>query len=105
MDIGCGYGVWLRNFGDSNRLLGIEQSVQAAKIANERFGIEVHQIDFMQNDLPESSFNLVSGLAMIEHFVDPLAALVEMNRVLRADGYLYRSGPQKLDSSLSEIFT
>ena len=93
LDIGCGYGAWLRNFGDANRLLGIEQSVQAAKIAKERFGVEVHQTDFMQNDLPAGSFDLVSGLAMIEHFVDPLAALVEMNRVLRPDGYLYLQTP------------
>lgn len=93
LDIGCGYGAWLRNFGDSNRLLGIEQSVQAAEIASERFGVEVHQTDFMQNDLPAGSFDFVSGLAMIEHFIDPLAALVEMNRVLRPDGYLYLQTP------------
>lgn len=93
LDIGCGYGAWLRNFDDSNRLLGIEQSLQAAKIASDRFSIEVHQKDFMRNGLPAGSFDLVNGLAMIEHFVDPLAALVEMNRVLRHDGYLYLQTP------------
>ena len=93
LDIGCGYGAWLRNFGDSNRLLGIEQAVQAATIAGERFGVEVHQTDFMQNGLPAGSFDLVSGLAIIEHFVDPLAALVEINRILRPDGYLYLQTP------------
>ena len=93
LDIGCGYGAWLKNFDDSNRLLGIEQSVQAATIAGERFGIEVHQTDFMQSGLPSGTFDLVNGLAIIEHFVDPLAALVEMNRVLRSGGYLYLQTP------------
>ncbi|MFM8469741.1 MAG: class I SAM-dependent methyltransferase [Limisphaerales bacterium] len=93
LDIGCGYGEWLRHFDRSNRRLGIEQSQVAAQVANERFGVEVRQCDFMANDCQPESFDLVTGLAIIEHFNDPLAALVEMNRLAKPGGHLYLQTP------------
>ncbi len=92
LDIGSGFGVWLQMFDQSNRLFGIEQSQQATEIAR-GFGIHVHQVDFMDNQLNSRQFGLVTGLAVIEHFIDPLAALIEMNRVLEYGGYLYLQTP------------
>lgn len=93
LDIGCGYGEWLRHFDRSNRLLGIEQSEFAARTANERFGVEVRQCDFMANGYDADRFDLVTGLAIIEHFSDPLAALVEVNRITRPGGFVYLQTP------------
>ncbi|MFA6543745.1 MAG: class I SAM-dependent methyltransferase [Limisphaerales bacterium] len=93
LDIGCGYGEWLRHFDRSNRLLGIEQSESAARAANERFGVEVRQCDFLANGYDAGHFDLVTGLAIIEHFSDPLAALVEVNRITRTGGFVYLQTP------------
>jgi SAM-dependent methyltransferase len=93
LDIGCGYGEWLRHFDRSNQLLGIEQSESAARAANERFGVEVRQCDFLANGYAGGRFDLVTGLAIIEHFSDPLAALVETNRITRTGGYVYLQTP------------
>lgn len=93
LDIGSGYGVWLQWFDKSCRLVGVELSWQAANIASKLFGITVYQIDFMENRFQDEQFDLVTGLAVIEHFPDPLAALVEMNRVLKRGGYLYLQTP------------
>jgi SAM-dependent methyltransferase len=93
LDIGSGYGGWLKCFDQSNRLAAIEQSQQAVKIATEVFGIQVYPVDFMDNHLEGQQFDLLTGLAIIEHFTDPLAALVEMNRLLKKGGYLYLQTP------------
>lgn len=96
LDIGCGYGEWLRHFDGSNRASGIELSKQAAEAATKQFGFEVRQCAFEDNGFPESQFDLVTGLAIIEHFNDPLAALVEVNRLLKPGGHLYLRTPDVL---------
>ncbi len=93
LDIGCGYGEWLQHFDKSNRLLGIEQSESAAHSANKDFGVDVRQIDFMENGYAPETFELVTGLAIIEHVLDPLAALVEVNRITKPGGYAYLQTP------------
>lgn len=97
LDIGCGYGEWLSVFPPSNHLIGIEQSVSAAKSATELYGVDVKQGDFMDNGLAEESIDLVTGLAIIEHFLDPLAAIVEVNRVLKPGGFAYMRTPDLMD--------
>ena len=93
LDIGAGYGQWLNMFDKSNKLLGIESSTQAIAGAKELFGIDMLNTDFMKSRLERGSFDLVTGLAVIEHFLDPLEALVAMNRILRKGGYLYLHTP------------
>lgn len=93
LDIGSGFGVWLQWFDRSNRLSGIDSSKQASKIAQELFGINAYQMDFLANDLKDRQFDLITGLAIIEHFNDPLEALIELNRLLKNDGYLYLQTP------------
>ena len=92
-DIGCGYGEFLRHFDKSNCLAGIELSEAAARIANESFGVQVRQCDFMENSCANDSFDLITGLAIIEHFLDPLAALVEINRLTKSGGYAFLQTP------------
>jgi 2-polyprenyl-3-methyl-5-hydroxy-6-metoxy-1,4-benzoquinol methylase len=93
LDIGAGYGTWLQWFDKSNRVAGIESSQQACQVARSLFGLTVYKTDFLANDLPGGQFELVTGLAIIEHFNDPLGALVEMNRLLKPGGYLYLQTP------------
>ena len=89
LDIGSGYGVWLQWFDKSNRMSGIDSSRQASKVARDLFGIKAYQSDFLANDLMDEHYDLITGLAIIEHFNDPLEALTELNRLLKENGYLY----------------
>jgi len=93
LDIGSGYGVWLQWFDKSNHMAGVESSTQASQVAKDVFGIEVYQTDFLANDLQGEAYDLVTGLAIIEHFNDPLEALVETNRLLKNGGYLFLQTP------------
>jgi len=93
LDIGSGYGVWLQWFDQSNRMSGIDSSKQASKVARDIFGINAYQSDFLANDLMDEQYDLITGLAIIEHFNDPLEALIELNRLLKNNGYLYLQTP------------
>ena len=93
LDIGSGYGLWLHLFDKSNHLVGIELSRQATNIAREFFELMVYEIDFLENEFENAEFDLVTCIAVIEHFPNPLAALVEMNRILKKGGHLYLHTP------------
>lgn len=93
VDVGSGYGQWLRLFSDANRVLGIESSEQAIAHARDWYGIETRNAEFLSSELEPRSCDLVTGLAIIEHFLDPLEALVAANRILRPGGHLYLQTP------------
>lgn len=93
LDIGAGYGTWLSWFNPTNHLAGIESSRQACEVARTVFDLEMYETDFLNNNLPKGKYDLVTGLAIIEHFNDPLQALVEMNRLLKIGGVLYLQTP------------
>lgn len=93
LDIGSGFGLWLHLFDKSNHLVGIELSRQAANIASDFFGLTVYQTDFMKNEFKNAEFDLVTCLAVIEHFPNPLIALTEVNRILKRGGHLYLYTP------------
>jgi len=93
LDIGSGFGVWLQWFDKSNRMTGIDSSIQATRVAKESFEVNAVQANFLENDLKDEQYDLVTGLAIIEHFNDPLEALVEMNRLLKNGGYIYLQTP------------
>jgi SAM-dependent methyltransferase len=93
LDIGSCNGLWLDQFAPSNQRIGVELSAPAAAKARQLFGIETHEVDFLANRFEASSFDLVTGLHVIEHFLDPLEALVEMGRLLREGGLLFLEAP------------
>lgn len=92
LDIGCGYGEWLKYF-EGNKLIGIEQSLQAAEAGRKALKLDVRTCDFMANGFAGEHFDLITGLAILEHFLDPLAALVEMNRILKPGSFVYIETP------------
>jgi SAM-dependent methyltransferase len=93
LDIGSGYGLWLHLFDKSNHLAGVELSRQAANIAREIFELSVYELDFLENKFKNREIDLVTALAVIEHFPNPLAVLAEVNRILKRGGHLYLYTP------------
>ncbi len=94
LDIGSGYGVWLRFFDNkSNRLIGVELSKQAADFARSKFGLTIYEMEFMKSRFAKEEFDLITALGIIEHLTNPLKALCEINRILKKGGYLYLMTP------------
>ena len=93
LDIGCDIGLWLDCFDDSNKKIGIEMSKKASTKARELFDIEVHEEDYLKNSFEKGTFDFITGTHVLEHFLNPLEALVESNKLLKAGGHIHIEVP------------
>ncbi|MCX7790991.1 MAG: class I SAM-dependent methyltransferase, partial [Chloroflexaceae bacterium] len=85
------------------RLLGLELSPEAARIARERHGLDVRAGQLEDVCLPPGSFDLVLMRHVLEHLPDPRATLTRIARLLRPGGYCIFTIPN-IDSHTARIF-
>src|SRR4029453_13655348 len=86
LDVGCGTGAnleLLSEFGDAE---GVDVSTEALSFCKARGLAQVKQGAAESLPFEDNSFDLVTGLDVVEHIDDDLAGLREMWRVLRRDG-------------------
>lgn len=89
LDIGCGTGAnleMLSRFGDAE---GVDVSAEALAFCRQRGLGSVRQGDAEHLPWEDGSFDLVTGLDVVEHLDDDVAGLKEMRRVLRPGGYAF----------------
>jgi ubiquinone/menaquinone biosynthesis C-methylase UbiE len=86
LDVGCGTGANLEMLSEFGAAEGVDVSPEALSFCRER-GLENVKLGAAEA-LPyeDNSFDLVTGLDVVEHLDDDLAGLKEMRRVLRRDG-------------------
>ncbi|MEZ5567013.1 MAG: methyltransferase domain-containing protein [Halioglobus sp.] len=97
LDVACGTGGWLQICHDSGcEVSGVDISDRAIDLCRERLPSGAFHAQPAET-LPfeENSFNLVSCLGSLEHFIDPLACLMEMRRVAKPDALLVILVPNK----------
>jgi ubiquinone/menaquinone biosynthesis C-methylase UbiE len=90
LDIACGTGNWL-DVASTNGLdvAGIDISSRAIEICRERMpGGQFHVGQAESLPFDTCSFDLVTCLGSLEHFLDQPAALLEMKRVVKPGGRL-----------------
>lgn len=99
LDVACGvgYGTAILAEAGARRVLGVDVSPGAVDDARGRAG---DRAEFAVGDLhnlpcEDRSFDLVTCLETIEHVADPDRALSELRRVLRPDGLLLLSSPNR----------
>jgi SAM-dependent methyltransferase len=97
LDVGCGPGtitIDLARIVAPGRVIGLDASeevvAQARALGEESDATNVH---FEGGDLfalkyDDASFDVVHAHQVLQHLVDPVAALVELRRVLRPEGVL-----------------
>lgn len=86
LDVGCGTGAnleLLAKFGDAE---GVDVSTEALAFCRERGLKQVHQGEAEHLPYEDCTFDLVTGLDVVEHLDDDVAGLKEMRRVLRPGG-------------------
>jgi SAM-dependent methyltransferase len=94
LDIGCGQGLFLKQFADRGwRAVGIEVSSSAAFHARELLGLDVLVGEQATKELESDSFDIIGLWHVLEHVVQPRALLREVRRVLKNDGKLLLSVP------------
>ena len=100
LDAGCGagYGALLLREGGASLVVGVDNALEAIAYAREHY--RVTGLHFLTGDcaaLPfgTEQFDLVVAFEVIEHISDPVAFLHEVRRVLRRDGTLFLSTPNR----------
>lgn len=93
LDAGCGSGRMLEELARYGRVSGIELDAQAAQLAAARQRGEVRTGRVEELPWPDSSFDLITSLDVIEHTADDRLALAELRRVTKAGGWLLVTVP------------
>jgi SAM-dependent methyltransferase len=85
LDIGCGTGGNLEMLAEFGEAEGVDVSVDALEFCRAR-GLKIKQGAAESLPYEDGSFDLVTGLDVVEHLDDDVAGLREMRRVLRPGG-------------------
>ncbi|WP_434114024.1 class I SAM-dependent methyltransferase [Methylocaldum sp. GT1TLB] len=97
LDFGCGPGRDLKEFARRGHIaVGVEGAERFAAMAREDTGCEVWQQDFLQLDLPKSSFDGVFANASLFHVPSQELPRVlgQLHVALKSGGVLFSSNPR-----------
>src|SRR2546429_3049427 len=86
LDVGCGTGANLQMLAKYGAAEGVDVSSEALDFCRARGLSKVKQGAAEALPYEDASFDLVTGLDVVEHLDDDIAGLAEMRRVLRPDG-------------------
>jgi ubiquinone/menaquinone biosynthesis C-methylase UbiE len=87
LDVACGLGEWLHVCLKAGaRVAGVDLAERAIEYCNRHMPDgDFHAGPAEQLPFPDESFDVVSCLGSLEHFVEPVVALREMARVAKSD--------------------
>src|ERR1043166_8990412 len=87
LDVGCGTGITMEEFGRHGRIVGVDLAWQALTYTKRRDpSLSVVQADMTRLPVGAAHVDAVLALDVIEHLVDDVGALREMHRALRPGG-------------------
>ncbi|MCG3164353.1 MAG: Ubiquinone biosynthesis O-methyltransferase [Bacteroidia bacterium] len=87
LDVGCSAGFFLKAAKDEGfNTFGVELSPDTAKIARERYGLNVVTSTLENAGFENDFFDLVTFFDVLEHVPDPTAILKEANRITKKNG-------------------
>jgi ubiquinone/menaquinone biosynthesis C-methylase UbiE len=103
LDIGTGSGIFLKQLlKHASHVTGIDihETYGGVYQMLEREGVDTKRIELRQGSIldipyPDSSFDLVVCISVLEHFADPGPPLAEIKRVLRPNGRFVWGCPAK----------
>lgn len=72
---------------------GAELQPEAVRIANERLGGRVHQVDVHDFEFGQGTYDIVSMMGLIEHVSDPRRMVRRAAELLRGGGRIYIETP------------
>ncbi len=105
LDIGCSTGLFLDRLQHSGpwETWGVEPSEHAARIAREKYGLNVFRGDLFQANYQENFFDVITLWDVLEHLPDPSKEMAEIRRISKAGGALVLRVPV-CDSLDAKIF-
>jgi len=88
LDVGCGYGFFLKCLDKRYKGFGIDISEHAIHIARENYNLNVRLGSIDWNTFPPNTFSLITMWDVIEHLPDPKLSLEILHSMLREDGMI-----------------
>ena len=102
LDVGCGYGFFLRCLGGNYTGFGIDVSEHAVGVARDRYGLDVRVGPLERNTFPAKYFSLITMWDVVEHLRDPKASLQVLHGLLKDNGVVVLT-TGNVDSLLARI--
>lgn len=94
LDVGCGAGGYLAAMQALGwKVLGVDLSPHAARIARESYGVPVKVGTLETAGVPDRSMTVITMVHAIEHVPDPISHLRQCHRVLKPGGRLVLTTP------------
>ncbi len=94
LEVGAGGGFFLKAAQRAGwNVAGVEVSAAAVRFAHETLALELRQEAAEALGFGDATFDVVAMFETIEHLLDPLGAVREVRRVLRARGLLVLTTP------------
>ncbi|EKO50243.1 MULTISPECIES: class I SAM-dependent methyltransferase [Leptospira] len=88
LDVGCSFGGFLNCAQEAGfQVTGVEISSYSAEVAKSR-GLKVYTGEFLDVDLPENFFDVITLVEVIEHLSSPEQIFEKLNRILKPGGLL-----------------
>jgi SAM-dependent methyltransferase len=94
LDVGAGGGIFLNLLKELGiESVGIEPSVQLARVGREMFGVNLKEGTLKQTPYPYGHFDLVTLLEVIEHLENPRKEIQLVKKYLKAKGMVFLVTP------------
>jgi 2-polyprenyl-3-methyl-5-hydroxy-6-metoxy-1,4-benzoquinol methylase len=104
LDIGCATGILLAHMRNQGwEVRGVEVCRESAEFGIKRRALDIFVGTLEEARMPEASFKVVHFSHLIEHVPDPRALLMEVHRLLAADGYAIVTTPN-VDGFQARLF-
>lgn len=89
LDLGCGYGIFLKMAKDSGwQVEGVEIAQSACRYAREVLGLKVFGVTLKEVRFPDSYFDAVTLWELLGELCNPKEELKEIKRVLKPTGLI-----------------
>jgi SAM-dependent methyltransferase len=99
LEIGVGHGGFLHHAAERGwDTTGVELSRYAAAYVKQRYGLNVLCGSIESADLPEASYDMIHLSHVVEHLLDPVAALRRIRTLLSPTGVLAIEVPNELEN-------
>ncbi len=96
LDVGPGTGIFLYLAAEAGwQPFGIDICEESAQKADQEFGLSVDVGEFETHDYALGSFDCITMLDVLEHMLDPLAAIARAHELLAPGGVLYIAVPNQ----------
>lgn len=104
LDVGTGTGQFLNLAKPHfNSVLGTEVSQSGLKIAREKYGLDIHEGQVEDTNLPKDTFNTITLFHALEHVPDPRKTITRCNELLKVGGVLLVCVPNDILAWTSKV--